>query len=154
MKAEFINPFLSAIVDVLTTMARVDVRPGKPRLKLDSISKGDVTGMIGLAGNQARGSLSISFSEPAILRITENMLGEPVTTIDATVIDMVGEITNMVTGGAKRLFSENGYDFDLAIPGVITGRDHQINHRTNGKTIFLPFDTDSGEFFVEISFEE
>ena len=153
MKAEFINPFLHSIVEVLSTMAQMEVRPGKPRLKQGEVSSGDVSGLIGLTGSRAKGSLAISFTEPAILEITRRMVGEEVTSIDGTVRDMVGEITNMVTGGAKRRFSEQGYDFDLAIPGVVAGKNHVISHKTDGTTIVVPFATDQGDFFVEICFE-
>jgi len=154
MKAEFVNPFLNAILDVLSTMAHVEAKPGKIALKKNTKARGDVSGLIGLAGKEAKGSLAITFTESVILDITCKMLGESVDSIDETVTDMVGEITNMVTGGAKRTFSEMGYDFDLAIPGVISGKSHTINHQTNGKTIVLPFNTPKGEFFVEICFEE
>ncbi|MES9871756.1 MAG: chemotaxis protein CheX [Candidatus Sedimenticola sp. 20ELBAFRAG] len=154
MRAEFINPFLHSIVDVLSTMARMDVTPGAPRLKNGNIAKGDVTGLIGLAGNRAKGSLAITFTEPVILEVTARMLGEEIFHINETVTDCVGEITNIVTGGAKRSLSENGYDFDLAIPGVVAGKDHIISHGPTGKTILMPFETASGEFFVEICFAE
>ncbi len=153
MRVEFINPFLSAMVDVLSTMGKVDAKAGKPFLKKERISKGDVTGIIGLTGGPVKGSLAISFSEATILEITSNMLGEKVTELDATVADMVGEITNMVCGGAKRSLSEMGYEFDLSIPGTIVGKGHTINHNTKGQTIILPFTIPKGQFFVEICFE-
>lgn len=153
MRAEFINPFLDAILDVLSTMAQIQATPGKPSLKKERASKGDVSGLIGLTGNQMKGSLAISFTEPVILKIAENMLGEKIDSVNDTITDLVGEITNMVTGGAKRTLSEMGYDFDLAIPGVVSGRQHTITHRTSGQTILLPFKTDQGDFFVEICFE-
>jgi len=154
MRVEFINPFLDAMVGLLSTMGKDDAHPGKPFLKKDSVSKGDVTGLIGLTGGPVKGSLAISFSEATIIEITSNMLGETITQLDSTATDMVGEITNMVCGGAKRTLSEMGYEFDLAIPGTISGKGHTINHHTKGQTIILPFTITSGDFFVEICFED
>ncbi|MCW8848212.1 MAG: chemotaxis protein CheX [Sedimenticola sp.] len=154
MKAEFVNPFLNSILDVLSTMAQIQATPGKPYVKSERASMGDVSGLIGLAGNQMKGSLAISFTEPVIFQVAKNMLGEEVNTVDDIVTDLVGEITNIVTGGAKRTLSEMGYDFDLAIPGVIAGKNHIITHMTKGQTIVLPFHTEQGDFFVEICFEE
>ncbi len=82
------------------------------------------------------------------------MLGEEIHSVNDIVTDLVGEITNIVTGGAKRSLSEMGYDFDLAIPGVVAGKNHIITHMTKGQTIVLPFHTEQGDFFVEICFEE
>ncbi|MES9965861.1 MAG: chemotaxis protein CheX [Sedimenticola sp.] len=154
MKAELINPFLESIKDVLSTMANMEVTPGTPCLKNGNVAKGDVTGLIGLAGDGGKGSLAISFSEPVILEVTERMLGEKISHINETVTDCVGEITNIVTGGAKRILSEKGYEFDLAIPGVVAGKDHVISHRSKGNTILLPFTAGPGSFFVEVCFSE
>ena len=50
MKAEFINPFLDATVSVLKTMASLEATPGKPFIKKDSASSGDVSGIVGITG--------------------------------------------------------------------------------------------------------
>jgi len=152
MQATLINPFLHSIQDVMSTMANMEATPDKPSLKSGNASRGDITGLIGLTGGKIKGSLAISFPESVILDITQRILGEKPLKINDTVTDMVGEITNIVTGGAKRALSEQGYDFDLAIPGIITGPNHRISHTTSGQTILLPFSTTCGKFFVEISF--
>ena len=154
MNVEFINPFLVATNDVLTTMANLNAKPGQMALKKDNIAYGDVTGFIGLIGDKVKGSFSISFTEAAILDITQRMLGEKLTSIDDTVTDMVGELTNMATGGAKRLLQEQGHDFDMATPVVIAGKNHEIIHKSRGPIIILPFETSSGQFFIEVSFED
>lgn len=154
MNVEFVNPFLVSIQNVLTTMAGTQANPGKPALKKDQQALGDVTGMIGLAGEKIRGSLAITFTEPAIVRIASAMLGEEMNGLDETVADMVGEITNMVTGGAKRILAEKGYKFEMAIPSTIVGKDHTIYHKTNGPVVVVPFHMDGGSFFLEVCFEE
>jgi chemotaxis protein CheX len=153
MKAAFINPFLESIVNVLETMANVKATPGKPLRKDEDIANGDVTGIIGMASSQAKGSLAITFSSAAIFDIARRMLGEEVTEVDSTVTDLVGEITNMMTGGAKRLLADEGYDFDMAIPAVVAGKNHHITHKSHGPKIMIPFTTTAGKFFVEICFE-
>ena len=152
MNAEFINPFLKAMINILATMADMKCTPGKAYLKKSTSPGGQVTGIIGMASEQVKGSFAITFSEPVILDITERMLGEAITTIDATVTDMVGEITNMATGGAKAQLAEKGYDFNMATPVVVSGEGHKIEHSSNGPIIVVPFTTDAGDFFIEISF--
>ena len=154
MDVELVNPFLDAIVNVLSVMAQTDATAGKPFLKKGDKAMGDVTGIIGLVGDQAKGSLAVSFSEAAILDITSKMLGEEITEMDQTAADMAGEITNMVTGGAKKSLAEKGYKFDLSIPTMIVGKDHNVSHKTAGVVVIIPFDTDAGSFFVEVCFEE
>lgn len=153
MKVEFINPFLQTIVNVLETMADVKATPGKPQIKEDDTANGDVTGVIGMASDQMKGSLALTFTSAAIFDIARRMLGDNVTEIDSTVTDLVGELTNMVTGGAKRMLAEQGYDFDMAIPAVVAGKNHQISHKSKGTKIIIPFSIIAGKFFVEICFE-
>jgi chemotaxis protein CheX len=154
MKAEFVNPFLEALLNVLRTMAKMEAKPGTPKLKKDNIANGDVTGLIGMTSDQVKGTLAITFTEKVILEITKRMLDEEVTKIDDTVTDMVGEITNMVTGGAKKILSEKGYHFDMAIPSVVAGKNHVVRHKSKGPIVNVPFSSEAGEFFIEICFEE
>lgn len=101
MKADFVNPFLLSLLNVLSTMAQLELKPGKPKRKMDELARGDVSGLIGMVGPQTRGSLSISFEKGLALEIMRRMLGEAPATINEEVTDMVGEITNMVTGDRK-----------------------------------------------------
>ncbi|ENN97428.1 MULTISPECIES: chemotaxis protein CheX [Pseudoalteromonas] len=154
MNVEFINPFLSSLINVLSTMAQTELKPGKPRIKTDEVAFGDVSGLIGMVGAQTRGSFSITFDENLALTIMERMLGERPDNIDDEVTDMVGEITNMVTGGAKNLLGEKGYDFDMATPIVVAGKGHTITHKSKGKKIIMPFSCDAGDANIEVSFDK
>lgn len=155
MKAEFINPFLEAVVTVLKTMAFTEATPGKPALKKkEDASKGDVTGVVGLTG-AVKGSLALSFTEPAILEVVTNMFGEDMPEVNGEVQDAVGELSNMVSGDARRSLEGQGYSFQASIPTVITGKGHNITHAVPGPSVVMPFTTSSGHpFFVETSFEE
>ncbi len=140
-------------MNVLETMAMTKLNPGKPSIKKDQVSKGDVSGVIGMAGPQTKGSLSVTFEAKLALSIMEKMLGDRPSEINEEVTDMVGEITNMVTGGAKNILGDKGYDFDMATPIVISGKDHTINHKCEGKTLVIPFTSDNGKAFIEVSFD-
>ena len=84
----------------------------------------------------------------------ERMLGERPDDINEEVTDMVGEITNMVTGGAKNLLGEKGYDFAMATPIVVSGKNHTITHKSDGKKILMPFTSDAGNANIEVSFDK
>ena len=86
--------------------------------------------------------------------IMANMTVEDLQEIDDTARDLTGEMANMVVGGAKNLFAAQGYDFDMSSPAVLVGKDHTVHHQFVGKTILLPFTAESGQFFVEICFED
>ncbi|RTR35062.1 chemotaxis protein CheX [Shewanella canadensis] len=153
MNVNFINPFLESLLNVISTMANMQLTPGKPRIKTDNLAKGDVSGLIGMVGPQTKGSLSITFEQGLILEIMQNMLGENPGEINDEITDLVGEITNMVTGGAKNILGDKGYEFEMATPVVVSGLGHRISHKANGKKIIMPFASPHGTAYIEICFE-
>ena len=153
MRAEFVNPFLVSLLHVISTMAQLELKAGAPRKKNDELARGDVSGLIGMVGPQTRGSFSITFDKSLALDIMRRMLGEAPNGINEEVTDMVGEITNMVTGGAKRMLAEKGYDFDMATPVVVSGPSHTISHKTDSTKLLMPFESEYGRATIEICFE-
>ncbi|RMF90867.1 MAG: chemotaxis protein CheX [Nitrospinota bacterium] len=152
MNVDFINPFLNAVVNVLKMMTFTDPKPEKPFLKKTNISKGDITGIVGLTG-PVNGSIAVSFSEKAILTIVTNMLGEEFCEINQEVRDAVGELSNMICGDARRALEAKGYRFQASIPTVIDGKGHTITHVHKGPTLVIPFTIGDAPFFVEACFE-
>ena len=152
MKSEFINPFLQATVKVLTTMANLTPKPGKPSIKDNELAKGDITGIIGLTGH-AEGSMSVSFSESCAIALVNNMIGEQFEEMTDEVADAVGELTNMISGDARAQLEKMGYHFTAAIPTIVRGKNHTVKHiATGGPTVQIPFMTESGKFWVEARF--
>ena len=153
MDVKYINPFLEGTIEVLKTMAFVNPRPGKPYLKKNNLAKGDVTGIIGLTG-AIKGSLALSFSTGSILKIVSNMLGEEMTSLNSEIIDAVGEITNMVSGAARKRIEAMGFSIYASIPTVVSGKDHSVMHVLGEPSIVIPFEMEEGPFVVDISMGE
>jgi chemotaxis protein CheX len=153
MDVRYINPFIESTIHVLKTMGSTEARVGKPYLKKDAVAKGDVSGIIGLAGD-VKGSISVSFKAECILNIVSNMFGEKMTELNDEVKDAAGEISNMISGQARQKLELLGRNLKASIPIVIMGKNHTISHMTKDKIIALPFMTDKGEFTIEVSFEE
>lgn len=154
MKVEFINPFLSSMLNVMSTMAHMELVPEKPKLKKDNIAHGDVSGLIGMVSPETKGSLSITFDEPLALATMKGMVGEAPDELNEEITDLVGEITNMVTGGAKRLLSEKGFEFDMATPVVVSGKNHTIHHKSKGPIVIISLKADAGRAYIEFSFDD
>lgn len=153
MNVEFINPFLSSMLNVMSTMAMMELTPEKPKLKQGEVAKGDVSGLIGMVSDQAKGSLSITFEGSLAIATMKNMVGEGPDEINEEITDLVGEITNMVTGGAKRMLSEKGFEFDMATPMVVSGINHTINHKAEGPIVIIPLSSEHGKAYIEFSFD-
>jgi len=153
MDVRFINAFLEGTLNVLKTMANISPIPGKPYLKKDSLASGDVSGIIGLTGS-ATGSMALSFSKGAILKIVSNMLGEEINEVNGDITDAVGEITNMVSGAARKELEPLGLNVLAAIPTVVSGKSHSIKHVLGGPSIIIPFETEDGPFVIDICMSE
>ncbi|QBG35971.1 chemotaxis protein CheX [Litorilituus sediminis] len=154
MNVEFINPFLSSMLNVMSTMAQMELTPEKPKLKKDEVAMGDVSGLIGMVSEQAKGSLSITFDSALAIATMKGMVGEAPDEVNEEITDLVGEITNMVTGGAKRMLSEKGFEFDMATPVVVSGPDHTIHHKAKGPVVIIPLGSPTGKAYIEFSFDE
>lgn len=66
------------------------------------------------------------------------MIGHATDTIDEQVIDAVGEIANMVVGGAKCRLTQ--YKLNMSLPTVICGRGLTINFPSGVRPVMIPFD--------------
>jgi chemotaxis protein CheX len=148
---EIAKPFVEATVNVLSTMAMIQPKPGRPYVKKDKEAAGDVSAVIGFTGDK-KGSISVTFTKESALSVVTNMLGEvedPVQDIK----DAVGEITNMISGQARAGLQQMGLNFHGSTPTVIFGDGHTIQHVSKGPVMAIPFVTEAGEFTVEFSFE-
>ncbi|HOE78714.1 MAG TPA: chemotaxis protein CheX [Smithellaceae bacterium] len=150
MDVKFINPFIYATVEVMETMAFVKPVAAKPFAKTDEIARGEVSGIIGMTGD-ALGSLAMSFSESCIIGIVDKMLGEKHTEMNRAVLDAVGELTNMISGSARKRMEKDNLKVSAAIPTIVFGRSHTVRHVVKGPSIVIPFKTDFGEFVIDIS---
>lgn len=152
MKSEHINPFLEATINVISTMAMLQPKAGKPYLKKDTKAIGDISGVIGLTGDK-RGAIVLSFSSGAACKIVGSMLGEEYTDLHKDVEDAVGELTNQVSGDARRRLSALGLTLEAGLPSIIVGPEHHVVTMCKGPVIVIPFTVEGFDFVVEASFD-
>jgi len=149
MDVRYINPFLLGTVEVLQKFSNVKAVPKKPFLKKSDVAFGDISGIIGLTGD-VMGSLAICFREDCILGILSNMFGEIHSDVTHETYDAVGEITNMISGNARSRLEKEGLTVFAAIPSVVTGVRHSINHILQTPSIVIPFSTAFGNLVVDV----
>lgn len=153
MKAEYINPFITATSEVFRTMLSIDPVRGQLYVKSNEKLPYDISGIIGLAG-EANGFVIISMTETLALRIVEKFIGEKKDKLDDDVIDAIGEILNMIAGGAKQVFSRTGIRFKISIPNVVCGKDHIVGKQKNVKCLGMTFKVDNEVFVIEVALKE
>ncbi|MDN3639497.1 chemotaxis protein CheX [Simiduia curdlanivorans] len=135
MNSRLIQPFYNALEQVLLTMAQLESNPGATSVKSDATASGAVSGVIALESESLSGSMAISFSRELILDIFRRMLGQDPVNADDELCDLVGEITNMVTGAAKPGLVDIGINLDLSRPTTVSGANHRIEHLAQGPVL-------------------
>ena len=151
MNAEHVNPFIESTVSVFRTMLGCDVSRKGLEVHDTFAPEYDVTGIIGLSG-KASGDIVISFEQRLALAAAEALVGEKFESITDDVIDTVGELTNMIAGHAKSSMEQ--LELTLALPTVIVGKNHSIRFPSKVKPISIPFESDWGNFNIEIGLIE
>lgn len=150
MQAEHINPFLRSVANTFSTMLKCETRRGKIIMANTEKRHYPISGVIGLSG-KAVGTVVINLSEEVALKAASTMLMTEITSIDADVLDAVGELANMIAGQAKTELEE--FQLNVSLPNVITGEDHEIRFPSDISTIAVPFDTDFGPLQLEVGLE-
>ena len=155
MDVTIINPVISSVVNILSTMAQLDTVAGRPKLKTrnETVNGKHITGLISMTGETARASIALTFSEETILYIAQKMLSIESKEIDSMVMDLAGELANMALGGAKSILEQQNLLFNLSLPTIIIGNEYLIAHPTKSPIIQLPFRVSVGDFFLEASYE-
>ncbi|MBC8278624.1 MAG: chemotaxis protein CheX [FCB group bacterium] len=150
MKVEYINPFLTSVNTAFETL--IDILPLQEALfiKQQAVAGGDVTGIIGFVEKKVSGSVAISFPLDTALLIHNLMLGETVNRLTPGVQDTVGEIANIIAGGAKTEFAGMGLSFHISIPTIVAGKNHSINHNVGLPTVVIPFKLHDHHFTLEV----
>ncbi len=151
MRAEFINPFVSATQSVFQTMLGTTLKRGPLGLKHSHSPTLEVSGLIGLCG-KLQGMVIVSVGHDTAIRATATMLGLEVDEVKDEVVDAMGELTNMIAGSAKTQLAD--YQLSIGLPTVICGKSHSIGFPSGSPPFVIPFDSDLGPIFVEVGIVE
>lgn len=153
LKPEYIKPFLEAINNVFTTMLNMQCSPQKPFIDQNIQLTGPmIVATIGIVGD-VKGNVSVIINEKLGLKIASAFLCTNITELNNDVKDAIGELTNMIVGGAKKIFSDHGDTFKIAVPSVLIGEIHEIYDKESVSALYLPHQTDNQIFYVKVCLE-
>ena len=152
MNEAYAAAILKSVNNVLGMMAQIPVVPQAAEIKTNTMSRGDVTGLIKIKGQNIQGTASISFSKDLILELTKRMLRTEITEIDETAQDLAKEMANMLIGGAKSEMDDKGYYADMSIPYLSIGPEHEVIHGLGNPIMLIPMTTEYGNLWIELCF--
>lgn len=150
MDVRFINPFMKSIGNVFTTMLSTEVEFQKPYVKSAVTEKPDVSAIIGFSGD-ASGAVVLCFGQSTALKIASAFACTELSIDSPDFADALGEIANMVAGGAKSDFQ--GLSVNISLPSVIVGTGHEVVKSNAHPSLVVPCQSPYGSFTVEVSME-
>ena len=153
LDVKFLNPFLAAIKKTFEVQCNVKVTIGKVRLKSREGSDIAIAGILTLISNGFSGSIAICFPKHVFLKIYENMFDEKHEGITPEIEDAAGELLNIIYGSAKVELNQEGYNFQKALPTVLSGEKMSVRQTGPRPPMVIPVSTNAGDFHVEIEFQ-
>lgn len=148
MDPAYIKPFIASIQNVFSTMMQLPVSVKEPFLKTDDSPVHDISGIIGMSGD-VMGSVVLSFPQATGENCVALFCGQKLQMGTPDFADAIGELVNMVSGGAKALFKDK--KASISCPSVIIGGNHRVARQSDIPCIVIPCSTDCGELYIEVA---
>ncbi len=152
MRAEFVNPFVKAATEVLSSELGVAPSHGGVSLQTTPYTTEDVTALIGVTG-RVEGTVMLSMGDGTARGIVSQMMGQEFSELDELAQSGIGELGNVITGRAAVLLAEAGFPSDLAPPMLILGQGSTIS-TLDAKRLVIPLETAHGGIHVQIALRE
>ncbi len=153
MDVKYINPFISASMEVFSTFAGLKSLSGTPSVRTHPLTDKDINGFIELNGYGVNGYFIINFSASFLQQILASIFEYQTTATKEELYDLAGELTNMITGSAKAELSKKGFFFDVAVPKISHATPAIPKNLKKNPIIVVPFATKAGKFHIEASIQ-
>ena len=153
INVDIIQSFASATAEAFEQMCNLDLETKKPYIKKVGTSIWGVSGVIGITGDVA-GVVVMTLPEETALKAIAAFIGETYTKIDADVVDGIKELTNIIVGTAKAKLDDRGYQYNFSLPKVVVGHNYITDQGENSNVIVIPFNSEIGEFILDISVKQ
>lgn len=144
---KLIVPFVNSVRNVFSTMVHVKTEVARPMVKTSPAPSFDVSSIIGFSGDIV-GSVIVSFELSAARKLVTAFAGMEMDEHSPDFADALGELANMIAGGAKK---DLGVNASISTPNVIMGHGHVISPIKDVHCLVIPCKTEVGDFTVEIN---
>lgn len=145
-----LTPFKLATEEILSMMAVINIEFVDAYLASSQFHFGDLSGIMALAGDK-KGAIMISFYENLAKKIISAIMAVPEDEIqEEDEHDGVGELINMIAGGAKARLGDSDTHFLLSAPTVITGNQHRVIQQKDMPCVVLVYKVEEEFFAIQI----
>ena len=153
---------MDGVKEVYSTMMQTEIHNSTPEIKKTPTAKGYYSAIMGMNGvleengenRKFKGSMSVTWSNDCYLKSASKMLMEDYTELNDEIRDAGAEIVNIIMGKSKTILAERGYRIDMSTPPVVIGQAHELQYQKDVTTITTPFNSELGEFWLEIGYQD
>lgn len=152
MKAEYINPFYQATINVFKLMLDIDVTRDQSKALQEMLGKKEVGVAIDITGDLS-GCILYRFSDTTILEMVKIMSGMEFDTVDSFVTSALGEVSNIISGNAVSSLFDQNYKCDIKPPRIII-EDEKPICLEGSHVLRIPLDTPIGKLQIHMTLTE
>ncbi len=151
MKAEFINPFVTAGIEVLESVIKSRPESGQLAVRSATFTTQQSSIVIGVTG-AVRGHVVYGMSLVTATKVAAAMSSTPPMTFDELASSAVAELGNMISGNAAGLLARAGYQCEITPPTLVRGANIEVS--TTTPALVVPLYTDLGKIEINVALEE
>jgi chemotaxis protein CheX len=152
MKAQYINPFVTAAFTVIETVLGMKAEKGQLAMRptvFTSQQCNVITGVTGMIEGQAIYGMKMITAD----KVASHMLGQPIRTFDQLAASAIAELGNMITGNAMALLSEAGVICDITPPSIVRGTNVKMS-TLSIPALVVPICLEIGEIELTVCIKE
>ena len=153
MRAEFINPFLQAAIDVLATETGLRVDRGSPRLEPSNRTSHDVNALVEISGERIVGLVVVGMAGNTARALVGQILNRPLAELDELATSGVAELTNVIASRACVLLDAAGYACTAMPAALIAGAGVRIS-RPAARRLVVPLHLSPGTVEIQVALKE
>jgi chemotaxis protein CheX len=133
MEAEELKPIIKIVTEYFSSITGKPAVMGMPYVKGEGDAVFDYTGIIGISGSR-RGGVYLTAPEAFLRDFGAYILGDE-RLDEASLYDLVGEMTNTIAGNMREIF---GAEFLISVPIVLKGKIDNISMRLKPPVFVIP----------------
>ena len=148
LKVEFINPFITASIQVLTELVGGEAEQGQLAVRTAIFTTQQISITVGVYGD-VKGQAIYGMSQVTATKIASAMMGTHQVAFDEMAMSAISELGNMISGHAIMLLSDSGYSCEITPPTVIRGINVEIAAQI--PALVVPLYTRCGKIDVNVA---
>ena len=126
MNVRFLNPFIEAASHVIQAETGFKLTRGQLNLTMTDYVTDDVTVIISMVGD-VEGNVFYSMNEKTATALSSAIIKEELAGFDSLAQSGIAELSNVITGRASVLLSDEGFNVNISPPTLITGERATIS---------------------------